>query len=119
MERTRRIWMAMLVLGVFVAMAACAGMTPAGQKIFRARGTVEAYEPGKMLSFTHTMEIAGFSDEGEAMVVSSPKAGEYSYVVTPATDVKGSITKGVRVLVRYTEAGGVKTAVSIEKVWGN
>ena len=111
--------MVLLVAGVFVAMAACAGMTPAGQKILRARGTVESYEPGKMLTFSDKMEVAGFSDEGETMVVASPKPGEYSYVITPATDVKGNITKGVRVLVRYTEAGGVKTAVSVEKVWGN
>ncbi len=118
MKKTRRIWMVLLVVGVFVAMAACAGMTPAGQKILRARGTVESCEPGKMLTFGNTMEIEGYSDEGEVMVVASPKPGEYSYVITPATDVKGTITKGIRVLVRYTEAGGVKTAISIEKVWG-
>ncbi len=114
----KRTWMILLVAFVFVGMAACAGMTPSGQKIFRARGTVEAYEPGKMLTFANTMEIEGYTDEGEATVVASPKPGEYSYVLTPATDVKGTITKGVRVLVRYTEAGGVKTAISIEKIWG-
>ncbi len=119
MVKTRRIWMVMLVLGVFVVMAACAGMTKSGEKIYRARGTVEAYEPGKMLTFANAMEIEGYSDEGEVVKVASPKPGEYSYVVTPATDVKGTITKGVRVLVRYTEAGGVKTAISIEKIWGN
>ncbi len=114
----KRTWMILLVVFVFVGMAACAGMTPSGQKILRARGTVDAYEPGKMLTFANAMEIEGYSDEGEVMVVASPKPGEYSYVITPATDVKGTITKGVRVLVRYTEAGGVKTALSIEKIWG-
>jgi hypothetical protein len=119
MEKVRKIWMVLLVLFVFLAMAACAGMTPSGQKILRARGTVDAYEPGKMLRFAEKMEIEGFGDEGNTVMVSPKNPGEYTFVVTPATDVKGTITPGIRVLVRYTESGGAKTAVSVERVWGN
>ena len=118
MEKMRKIWMVLLVLFVFLAMAACAGMTPSGQKILRARGTVDAYEPGKVLKLAEKMDIEGFSDEGETMIVAPKNPGEYTFAITPATDVKGTITKDVRVLVRYTESGGAKTALSIEKVWG-
>ncbi len=37
-------------------------------------------------------------------------------MITPATDVKGNIDPKDRVLIRYTETGGAKTAVSIEVV---
>jgi hypothetical protein len=114
----KKIWMVWFVLVVFLVMGACAGMTKSGEKIHRARGTVDAYEPGKMLKLSDKMEIEGFGDEGDTVVVAAPKPGEYTFALTPATDVKGTITKNVRVLVRYTESGGAKTAVSIEKVWG-
>ena len=114
----KKIWMVWFVLVVFLVMGACAGMTKGGEKIHRARGAVDTYEPGKMLRLADKMEIEGFSDEGETVVVAPKNPGEYTFAITPATDVKGTITKGVRVLVRYTESGGAKTAVSIEKVWG-
>ncbi len=99
-------------------MAACAGLTPSGEKIYRARGTVDTYEPGKMLKFADKLEIEGYSDEGEVAVMKPTDPNQYTFAITPATDVKGTITKDVRVLVRYTQTGGTKTAVSIEKIWG-
>ncbi len=117
----RKIWLIAIVAFVFLAMLACAH-TPTGQRIFRARGTVETYEPGKVLTFSDRLEIEGYSDEGDVAQMKAGAAGEYTFAITPDTDVKGTITKGVRVLVRYTQAGGMaggaKTAVSIEKVWG-
>ena len=113
----RKIWLISIVGLVFLAMAACATM-PTGERIFRARGTVEAYEPGKMLKFSDRLEIASYSDEGEVTVMKPTNTSEYTFAITPATDVKGNITPGVRVVVRYTQAGGQQTAVSIEKVWG-
>ena len=118
----RKIWLISIIAFVFLAMAACAGMTPGGEKIYRARGTVEAYEPGKMLKFADKMEIEGYSEEGEVAVMKPQNTGEYTFAITPATDVKGTIKPGERVLVRYTQsggmAGGAKTAVSIERIWG-
>ena len=114
----KKTWMVLFVLVVFLAMAACAGMTKGGEKIHRVRGSVDAYEPGKMISLAEKMELEGFSDEGESVVVAPKNPGEYRFAITPATDVKGTIQKGVRVLIRYTESAGTKTAVSVEKVWG-
>lgn len=115
----RKIWLISIVAFVFLAMAACAGLsTPSGQRIYRVRGTVEAYEPGKVIKLASRLEVEGYSDEGEVQVVKPSGPDEFTYAITPATDVKGTITKDIRVLVRYTQAGGAKTAVSIEKIWG-
>jgi len=112
----KKTWMVWFVLFVLVAMGACAGKTPSGEKILRVRGAVETYEPGKMLKLEDRMEIEGFSEQGEYMVIKDPTPGEYTFMITPATDVKGNIDPKDRVLIRYTETGGVKTAVSIEVV---
>ncbi len=67
-------------------------------------------------------EVEGFTEEGEVVVMKPGAAGEYTFAITPASDVKGTIKSGEPVLVRYTQsggrAGGKKTAVSIERVWG-
>ena len=115
----KKILVISFVLFVFLAMVSCAGVTPAGDKILRVRGTVDAYTPGKTISLAEKMEVTAFTNEGDTVNVATPKPGEYTFMITPATDVKGTITSGIRVLIRYTESGGAKTAVSIEKVWGN
>ena len=113
----RKIWLISIIAFVFLAMAACAGMhTASGERVFRARGTVEAYEPGKMLRFASKLEVEGYSDEGDVQNVSPSTPEEFTFVITPDTDVKGTIAKDVRVLIRYTGTGSVKTAVSVEKV---
>ena len=112
----RKIWLISILAFVFLSMAVYPAM--GAERIHRMRGTVDTYEPGKMLKFQDRLEIASFSDEGEATVMKPANTSEYTFAITPATDVKGTITKGTRVLVRYTEAGGVKTAVSIERIWG-
>ena len=114
----KRIWMVLFVLVVFLTMASCAGFTKGGEKIWRCRGTVDTYQPGSMIKLAYRLEIEGFSDEGEAVIMKPTNEADYTFAITPATDVKVTITPGVRVLVRYTQAGGEQTAVSIEKVWG-
>jgi hypothetical protein len=115
-RKMKKILFISFVLFVFVAMGACAGKTPSGQKILRVRGAVATYEPGKMLKLEDRMEIEGFSEAGDFTVIATPTPGEYTFVITPATDVKGNIDPKDRVLIRYTETGGAKTALSIEVV---
>jgi len=117
----RKIWLISIVAFVFLAMAACAH-TPSGQRIYRVRGTVETYDPGKMIKLASKLEVEGYSDEGDIQKVTPSGPDEFTFAIAPATDVKGTITPNVRVLIRYTQVGegaaAQKTAVSIEKVWG-
>ncbi len=116
----RKTWMVLFILFVFVALAACAGMTKGGEKVYRVRGTVDVYEPGKMIRLAENMEVEGFTtDYGESNVILRAKnPGEFTYTITPATEVKGTVEKGKRVLIRYTASGPesatTKTAVSID-----
>jgi hypothetical protein len=112
----RKIWMVLLVLFVFVAMGACAGTQKAGDKIHRARGTVETYEPGKMIKFSDKLEVEG-SEAGQGYFAKAPNPGEFTFAITPGTEVIGTIKPGERALIRYTGSGTGKTAVSIEDIW--
>jgi hypothetical protein len=112
----KKTWMVWLVLAVFLAMAACAGMQKGGEKIHRARGTVDAYEPGKMIKLSDKMEVQG-SEAGQGYFAKVPNPGEYTFAITPATEVIGTPKPGERALIRYTGSGTGKTAVSIEDIW--
>ena len=118
----KKILLVSVVLFVFVAMVSCAGMyTKGGDRIYRVRGTVETYAPGKMIKLAAKLEVQGYSDEGDVQKVQPSGPDEFTFAVTPATDVKGTITPNLKVLIRYTQVGegaaAQKTAVSIEKVW--
>jgi hypothetical protein len=112
----KRTGMVFLVLVAFLAMGACAGKAPGGEKIHKVRGAVETYEPGKILKLSDKVGIESFDGDGMSALVATPTPGQYTFVITPATDVKGNIDPQDRVLIRYTETGGAKTAVSIEVV---
>ena len=111
----KKIWMVLIVSFVFLTMAACAGVTPAGDRIFRAVGKVATYEPGKVIKLQEGLEVTDLAD-GKQLIGTT---GEYIFDITAATEVKGDIKPGDRVRVRYTAVGpghgpGPKTAVSIE-----
>ncbi len=115
----RKIWMIWAVVFVLLAMVACAGMQKGGERILRARGAVAAYEPGKMIKLAAGLDVMGGEEE---RAFKAPAAG-YSpeYKITPATEVRGDIKSGTRVLIRYTQSGSgqeaPKTALSIDAVW--
>ncbi len=107
--------MVLMVLVVFLAMAACAGVTPAGDKIPRAKGYVEAYEPGKMIKLAMGLQVQEYTEQEFKVVTDT---GQWVFDITLATELKGEIKPGIRVLIRYTALGsgaqGPKTGVSIE-----
>jgi hypothetical protein len=114
----RKIWLISIVAFVFLAMAACASLhTASGQRIYRVRGTVEAYDPGKMIKLASRLEVEGYSDEGDVQKVTPSGPDEFTFAIAPDADVKGTIKPNERVLIRYTQAGAAKIAVSIERVW--
>ncbi len=47
-----------------------------------------------MLKFADRSEIEGFTEEGEVVVMKPGAAGEYTFAITPASDVKGTIKPG-------------------------
>jgi hypothetical protein len=116
----KKILLVSVVLFVFVAMVSCAGMYT-GQKVFRARGTVAAYEPGKMISLHAGMAVLEVEGEyGDATPSAPPEV--FAYAITPSTELKGEIKPGTRVLIRYTQMGkgdgAQKTAVTIDPLGG-
>ena len=115
----RKIWAIWIMVFVFLTMAACAGMTKGGERVLRARGSVAAYEPGKMIKLATGLDVMTGEEE---RAFRPPAAGHVpEYAITPATEVKGEIKPGTRVLIRYTQSGsgpeGPKTAISIDAVW--
>ena len=112
----RKIWVIWIMVFVFLTMAACAGMTKGGERILRARGAVAAYEPGKMIKLAAGLDVMDSEEERSFR----PPAAGYApqYAITPATEVKGEIKPGTRVLIRYTKSGSgpeaPKTALSID-----
>ena len=114
----RKIWVVSIMVFVFLTMAACAGMQKGGERVLRARGAVAAYEPGKMIKLAAGLDLMGEKDRADR-----PPGSAYApeYAITPATEVKGDIKPGTRVLIRYTQSGSgpeaPKTAISIDAVW--
>ncbi len=118
----RKIWLLLIVAFVFVTMGACASMYSKGERVFRARGTVASYEPGKAIKlkpgYTDRLELEGANWE---LIPPNANLSEFEYAIVPDTEVKGSIQPGKRVLIRYTKAGPEgptqKTARSIDAVF--
>lgn len=110
------------VVFIFLAMVSCAGKVAgmhSGETVMKARATVAAYEPGKWIKVPSGMPqlIMKGTDS-----VPNPDYVEYvTCDITPATEVKGEIKPGVRVLIHYTQIGkgpgSQATAVSIERIW--
>jgi hypothetical protein len=116
----KRVLFIAVILFVFVAMVSCAGKWYRGEKVLRARGVVESYEPGKTINLKPGTSEQLLTMEGTNYVRVPENAPpvEYVYAITPDTEVKGEIKKGVRVLIRYTQIGtgveAAKTAVSVD-----
>jgi hypothetical protein len=118
----KRILLVSIVLFVFLAMVSCMGASH-GEKVLRARGTVATYNPGKQITLepglTETPQHVG-GDNYIAVPADAPTP-VFEYAITPATEVKGTIEPGIRVLIRYTQVGSgdmaERTAVSIEAIW--
>ncbi len=118
-EKMRKIWVISVMVFVLLAMAACAGMQKGGERVLRARGAVAAYEPGKMIKLAAGLDV--MSGEEDRAFRAPAAAYSPEYKITPATEVKGDIKPGTRVLIRYTQSGSgqeaPKTALSIDAVW--
>ena len=117
----RKIWVISSMVLVFLAMAACGGMYQGGERVFRARGTVTAYEPGKMIKLAEGLEVTRGTTTEINYYTAAPTYSP-QYVITPATEVIGEVKPGIRVLIRYKMSGlereSPKTALSIEAIWG-
>ena len=116
----KRILLVSVVLFIFVATVSCAGWYTGG-KVFRARGIVAAYEPGKMISLQPGMTFLEVEGPDYAAAPANTPPEVFAYAITPDTELKGEIKPGIRVLIRYTQKGkgdgAQKTAVSIDHVW--
>jgi hypothetical protein len=118
-KEMKRILFVSFVLFVFLAMVSCMGASH-GEKVLSARGTVATYDPGKKI--TLQSGITGIPQRvgPDTYIAVPPDAPEpvFAYAITPATEVKGTIEPGIRVVIRYTQVGGgdtaARTAVSIE-----
>ncbi len=119
----RKIWLISILAFAFLPMVACA-TTPKGERVLRARGTVAAYEPGKMISLRAGMGDMEYMEQASI-------TGEYKpappvpqpvlFSISSDTEVHAGIKPGIRVLIRYTQVGqgdsAARTAVSIDAVW--
>jgi hypothetical protein len=116
----KKMWTVLIVSFVFLTMAACAGLTPAGDKVHGARGKVIAYQPGQMLELSGT-DLMRHDAVETATLSPMPRAEEagkrWIYTLTPATTMKGDVQVGSIVSIRYTvdQTGGMNAAY-VEKV---
>jgi hypothetical protein len=106
MEKMKKILFISVVLFVFLAMAACAGVTPGGERIHKARGHVDTYEPGKTIKLKEGLDVQTYADSSFVTTTT----GVYVFTIDPATKVTGDIKPGIRVLIRFTDQGSGPTS---------
>ncbi len=122
----RKIWTISMLAFAVIAMAACASMyDKQGERVFRARGTVAAYEPGKMIKLQAgqtemLQQVDSLALQSASGASSSQKTPILEYTIVPDTEVHGDVKPGKRVLIRYTQKGVENpqaTARSIDAVF--
>lgn len=117
----KRIALISLVLFVFMVIVSCAGKTSTGQKVFRARGTVESYEPGRVITLVRGATETQTTGTDYVAPDKNAPPEVFAYQITSDTELRGQVKAGIRVLIRYTETGSgptaQRTALSIDPVW--
>ncbi len=118
----KRVLVISFVLFVFLAMVSCGGKVAgmhSGETVMQARATVAEYEPGKSIKVPSGMQQLIY--KGSEPIPNPDYVPYITCEITPATQVKGEIKPGVRVLIHYKQFGkgpaSQATAVSIERIW--